>query len=422
MGRVAVSALAPGMILEADIRDTCGRMLLRAGETLTQRSLRVLRIWGVTEAQVRGHGEDPAALTAGDKDLATLDPCLVEAARCHVAQRFRHMNSALPPIRELMRASMRRVAMRYAITGVPTERHLGEIRGAGAGAVDPGHWVKLDPARFIRDDLSLGSLPQIFQRLVQIINDEHSSAADVAEVITTDTDLAARVLRVVNSPLYGLSSRIGTVSRAVAILGGAQLVSLAMGVCVVSTFKGIPARVVNMRDFWRHSLACAIGARLLGSMLRLAHPERLFVAGLLHDIGRLAMYKLTPEQARQAIAHAHAEGILLRTAEHRCLGFTHDTLGGLLLEAWRLPPVLVDCVRSHHALDLAEAVKEAACVHIADCMANALELGGSGDHYLTPLDLAAWKTLGLSTTCLRETLRQTEHQVEDVFRFFLEDV
>lgn len=420
MGRLAVSALAPGMVLEADIRDKCGRMLLRAGETLTERSLRVLRIWGVTEAQVQGHGEDPAVLTAGDKELAALDPCLVEAARCHVAQRFRHMNATLPPVRELMRASIRRVAMRYVITGVPAETPLGDIKGAGTAT--PNDWVKVDPARFIRDDLSLGSLPQIFQRLVQIINDEDSSAADVAEVINADTDLAARVLRVVNSPLYGLSTRIGTVSRAVAILGGAQLVSLAMGVCVVSTFKGIPARVVSMRDFWRHSLACAVGARLLGSMLRLANSERLFVAGLLHDIGRLAMYKLTPEQSRQAIAHAHAEGILLRTAESRCLGFTHDTLGGLLLEAWRLPPLLVDCVRSHHDLDQASALREAACVHVADCMANALELGGSGDHYLTPLDLAAWKTLGLSTTCLRETMRQTQGQVEDVFRFFLEDL
>ncbi|WP_460030389.1 HDOD domain-containing protein [Megalodesulfovibrio paquesii] len=418
-------------------------MLLRAGETLTERSLRVMRIWGVTEAQVAGHGEDPSSLICSDRDFATLDPRLVEVARCHVTERFRHMNTTLPPVRELMRAAIRRVAMRYALTGPPTDLPLGDIKGTRtidsrgtrtardsifpnndrtAGEVTPGNWVKVDPARFVRDDLSLGSLPQIFQRLVQVINDDHSSAADVAEIITTDTDLAARVLRVVNSPLYGLSSRIDTVSRAVAILGEGQLTSLAMSVCVVSTFKGIPARVVNMRDFWRHSLACAIGARLLANMLHLRQAEQLFVAGLLHDIGRLALYKLAPEQARQAIAHAHAEGILLRTAEKRCLGFTHDILGGLLLEAWLLPPLLVNSVRCHHDLEHADAFKEAACVHVADCMANALELGGSGDHCLTPLDMAAWKTLGLTTTCLRETMQQMERQVEDVFRFFLEDL
>lgn len=403
------------MVLEADIKDRCGRLLLRAGDSLSDRSLRVLRIWGITDAQVKGHGEEQAL----EKGLEHLDPALVEAARCRVEQRYRHMNARSPAVKTLKREAIKRTAQRYALTGIPKTIPLDGI--TGTIPLKPEEWVQLDPTQFIREDISLGSLPAVFHKLVQIINDEDSSAADVAEVITTDTDLAARVLRVVNSPLYGLSSRIDTITRAVAILGGSQLVSLAMGMCVVGVFKGIPENVVTMRDFWRHSLAVAIGARLLGSLLQLQNSERLFVGGLLHDIGRLTIYKLAPEQARQAIAHAHAEGILLREAEERCIGFTHDALGGKLLENWLLPPGLVDCVRHHHSLGKAQNLKEVACVHVADCIANTLEQGSSGDAHLSPLDAAAWQTLGLSTTSLQETLLQTQRQVDEVLRFFLED-
>ena len=165
-------------------------------------------------------------------------------------------------------------------------------------------------------------------------------------------------------------------ARAITVIGERELYNLVLAVSAVTTFNGIPNVIVNMDTFWRHSLYCGLIARSLAKKARILHPERLFVAGLLHDVGSLVLFNRAPGVARELVMLADGDEDLLCQAEAEELGFTHADLGGLLLEQWQIPDALRDAVRGHHEpASAGPARREAAIVHIADLLANSSAIG-----------------------------------------------
>ena len=150
-----------------------------------------------------------------------------------------------------------------------------------------------------------------------------SSAQAIGDVIGADPALSARLLRLANSPYYGIPSRVETISRAVTILGMKELYSLALTVSVISAFKDIPNQLVNMASFWRHSVTCGVIARTIAEIKGLSDRETLFVAGLLHYIGRLLLYQRAPAHAMGVLACARRSGSLLFQAEKEVMGLDH---------------------------------------------------------------------------------------------------
>lgn len=413
MGILSISALKAGMCLAADVVDRNGRKLLSTGDVLTDQSLRVLKIWGVTEARVQGAGVSDESGSMAEE----ISSEYFEAARIYTEKRFRHNDVSLDVVRELQNLAtlhLVRKMMKAQQDGagdplsVLTDRNI--VKPSG---VRP---QPIDVQSLLQDDMKLGSLPSVFHKLVEVVNDSRSSAADVAEVIANDTDLVARLLRVVNSPFYGMRSRIDTISRAVTVIGSNQLVSLAMGISIISAFKGIPEDMVSMRDFWEHSIACGIAARILSSYHRMPNTERFFVAGMLHDIGRLLVFKLMPEHAAHLLHTAYSEERIVQQCEKEILGFTHDRLGGLLLKAWKCPVSLEKNVRFHHLPSMSPNAQEAAFLCVADVMANTFQFGSSGEQLVPALDLSAWKALDLPVSVLGQTAIQMEYQVSEIVR------
>ena len=147
----------------------------------------------------------------------------------------------------------------------------------------------------------LVSLPDIYLRLKAVLDDPNSNLADVADVVGTDPAMTARVLRLVNSAYFGLATEIATVSRAISLLGSQEVHDLVLTVSVAESFDGMSNEVMDMSSFWRRSVVCAITGRELASMCNVLDSERLFVAGLLRDIGHLFIYQATPQKAQQAI-------------------------------------------------------------------------------------------------------------------------
>ncbi|NDY41295.1 HDOD domain-containing protein [Dissulfurirhabdus thermomarina] len=269
------------------------------------------------------------------------------------------------------------------------------------------------------EDLVLGadvsSLPDIYQRISRAVDDPLSTSADIGRIISEDTGLSARLLRIVNSPFYGFPSKIETISRAVTIIGTRQLRDLALATSIVKMFEGVSSDLVDMEKFWRHSVACGVAARILGTYQRYPNVERLFVASLLHDIGRLILYLQVPQEARRALTAAREEGRLVRDVEEEVLGFDHADVGRALLKFWKLPPSLVEAVTYHHRPRRAMLFPvEAATAHLADFIVNARQLGTSGERFVPPLDADAWRTLGLSVNVLSPVLAQLERQYKDV--------
>lgn len=275
-------------------------------------------------------------------------------------------------------------------------------------------------AELVRATTKLASLPSIYLRLTEVTNEPRSTAAEVARVISEDTALAARLLKLVNSSFYGFSHRIDTVTQAVSLVGTQQVLDLALASSVTRAFAGIPRERLDMDGFWRHSVACAIAARHVALRCRWPSPERAFVAGLLHDIGRLVLFLQEPQAMATALERAARDGRLLHVAEREICGFDHADVGRELLSAWKLPPVLQEAVGRHHRPERAGShLKEAAAVHLGDLVANAMALGSSGEQLVPPLDAPAWAALGVEPEFLAELVAEVDRQHADVVQVML---
>jgi HD-like signal output (HDOD) protein len=171
-----------------------------------------------------------------------------------------------------------------------------------------------------------------------------------------------------------------------------------------------------MKSFWKHSLACGISARIIAGYKSIQNTERLFVAGLLHDIGRLILYSNTPLHAKNALLSAKYNDTLLHKAENEVMGFDHSKIGGLLLKKWRLPISLENSVKHHHSPYRSKDPLEPAIIHMADIMTNALGIGSSGERFVPSLSPEAWECIDLSPNILSSTIRQTDRQIEEIIQ------
>lgn len=262
--------------------------------------------------------------------------------------------------------------------------------------------------------VQVGTVQSVYERLAQVMNHPLSSSSDIGKVISEDPDLTGRLLRLVNSPIYGFPSRISTVSQATSIVGMNQLHDLAVGASFIRLFASVPQDMVDMTSFWQHSVACAVAARILAVHRREPNVERFFVAGLLHDIGRPIMYQKLPAQSRQALQRCRDTGELLHKVEPQVFGFTHGQVGSALLDRWKLPTLLQEAVAWHHQPRFAARFPvEAAVVHVADHLANAFQFGSSGERLVPPLQVEGWDGLGLSPAVIPSVLRQIEVQFAD---------
>ena len=278
------------------------------------------------------------------------------------------------------------------------------------------------PRDLLRGYVEVSSLPMIHLRLEEAINNPKKSMSDIAKIIREDPGLTARLLRIVNSAFYNFPSRVETISQAVTIVGTQQLSALALATSVMKMFKGLPEDLVSMDSFWRHSIACGLAARFIGTLLREANAERFFVAGMLHDIGRLVMYTKLTEPSREILTTAKAQQQLLYEAERERLGFTHAVVGGVLLQTWKLPTSLEEIVMYHHNPKAATRFPvETAVVHLADIIAHAMDLGSSGEVFVPPLDSEAWERLNLSPSVLGSIEEQLDRQYQDSLHTMLAD-
>ena len=267
---------------------------------------------------------------------------------------------------------------------------------------------------------SLGSYAPVIDEIELALQSPQCSLVTVGEAIEKDPDLTARLLRLANSSFYGFSSRLSTVTEAVSLIGIQQVQDLIVASSSIERFTGISEEFVSMESFWRHSLACGIAARLLAMEKRLPKPDKLFVVGLLHDVGRLLLFSQAPEATQSIFQLYHTEKLLLREAEQRVLGFDHQQIAGALLAQWKYPAGLVQAVAYHHSPGSSDlAPMETAVVHISDHLVNAMQLGSSGERFIPPLNVKAWNRLGLSVDSLGTLTTTIEEQLEAVQEVFL---
>ena len=414
MGTIGVQHLREGMVLAADLLAPNGRFILPKGGVIKKAYLSTLKAWGVVEAEVEG---DPGP----EASEPPLSPKLLDHARELVERYFPPSRREGPLMEELYRICLRRTAERM-------EQRL-PLPGEEEGLVDPefrggslprSKGGDLTPRDLAQNDRFLASFPDIYFRITEVLNAPNSSVAHISEVVSKDPSLSAKLLKLVNSSFYGFSSRIDSISRAVALIGGNELSTLALGISLLSAFKDVPEAYVTMRSFWMHSVSCGVFARLLSTRRDASKEEHFFLAGLLHDLGRLILYRRVPFSMAQVLQEAARRGVGVHQAERELLGFDHASVGYQLLKDWKIPPSLAEAVRFHHQPGAASDPYEPGVLHVADLLALGCRFGSSGSFVIPELDLDSWDLLGLSPNALDPLILQGERQIREVSGVFFD--
>lgn len=271
----------------------------------------------------------------------------------------------------------------------------------------------------VKGVVKLISLPEIYIRVTQALEDENHDAKQIGDIIGHDPALTARILRIVNSAYYSLATQVELVSRAVSVIGEDDLRNLVLATSAVDTFKRIPNQLVDIDLFWRHSVHTGIVARLLSRQCNILHAERLFVAGMLHDIGKLILYFKEPELSQQVLLKAADSDGQLYKAEKEIIGFTHGDVGAALIEAWKLSDTLKEVVAYHHTPLLAKDYRiETAIVHTANCIVNAITPDAEVDEHLLDgypaFETRTLEITGLDLQKLPEIMDQAWGQAAEV--------
>lgn len=280
--------------------------------------------------------------------------------------------------------------------------------------------VKTTPYELVSGVVRLVSLPEVCLRVNEMLEDPRVNAADIGKVIARDTGLTARLLKIVNSAFYGFPSRIETVSRAVTVIGLRELRGLVLAASAVEAFSKIPNEILNMVKFWRHSVYCGVVAQLLAERCHVLHSERLFVAGLLHDIGKLILSHRLPEDMREVGARLLVEARPDYEIEHELFGFDHADVGGELLKVWQMPKTLSEAVLHHHRPEQAdEAIMDVCLVHIANGMTMFAEQGQEIEGDIEQIHPFAWQTTNLAPEVMDEIFVEAGNRFSEALESIL---
>jgi HD-like signal output (HDOD) protein len=270
-------------------------------------------------------------------------------------------------------------------------------------------------------DVQIPSLPDVYYKFKDAMDNPEGSFEEISDIIATDPGLSVRLLRIVNSAYFGFPSKIETISHAIGVVGLEQLNNLVISTVIMERFKGIPDSVMNMDSFWRHSVACGLAAKIISSHSGEINTERFFVAGMLHDIGRLIIALTVPFNILSVFMRCKSENISVQESEKDILGFTHADIGKHLLKTWGLPVFLQEVVGNHHQPEKNSTfAKEASIVHVGEHIVNTLGLGDSGENqFPSPMNQTAWKRLELQIS--REGLgKEISKDINSTLQVFLQ--
>jgi putative nucleotidyltransferase with HDIG domain len=268
--------------------------------------------------------------------------------------------------------------------------------------------------KIIMDTKTLPTLPGVINKLNSLSENEKSSVQEMAKIVSSDSVLSARILRLANSPSYGFY-RVSTISNAMILLGVNVVKSLALSSSIFEIMEK------NSVGLWEHSLGVGVAANLIARKLALPECEEIATAALLHDIGKVII-SLKCSEAETAIRkRIREQDICMKEAEQLVLDTDHAEVGAWLSKSWFLPDKLSEPISFHHDVIKSENHRiKTSVVHIADVLIKASGFGFSGDGYVPCIQKVAWDTLKLNEQVLAELVEEIEDKLVEVKNFSLE--
>ncbi len=273
----------------------------------------------------------------------------------------------------------------------------------------------------IREISHIATLPEVTLKIIQLVEDPDSTAQDLNKVISNDPALGARILKVVNSAFYGLPGQIGSINRAIVLLGLNAVKNIAIAASLAKLFRGGKISPnFDARELWTHSIASATATRLLANKAGLGLPDEAFLSGLIHDIGIMVEMQARRNEFVDAVEAASQTGRPLREVEFEKLGATHEQFGMELCKLWKFPASFQNVAGYHHRpLDLPEGSRTlASLVYVADHLTKQLELGYTGDVEGSEIDDKVREGLKLQQKDFDEIVAQLPQAIEEAQAVF----
>ncbi len=258
------------------------------------------------------------------------------------------------------------------------------------------------------------TLPEIYFRVRDVVDNPDSTMDDLANVLKLDPAISARLLRIVNSPLYGFPKQIDTISRAVNIVGMQAINDLVTATTVGRTFSGMPIQLMDVPKFWRKSVLCALLAGKIAKSCEINDSERFFIEGLLRDIGHFVLYQTVPQRAQSALIEAGYLETSLAEVEQSNIGCDFAEVGAELIRSWGMPVQIEQAVRCQLSPnDAGEYILHASIVHLAGVVADSEELEPSRRPATLPFNPHAVTATRFTSDNLPALLADARAQLQD---------
>lgn len=269
--------------------------------------------------------------------------------------------------------------------------------------------VAVDPQELVRSAIksisSIATLPEVTVKIIKTVEDPRSTASKLHQIIAHDPALVTRILKVVNSAFYGLPGQIGSIERAIVLLGLNAVKNISVAASIGQLFRGAKlCEGFTARDLWTHCIGVGVAARDIAKQLKVQYTDEAFLAGMIHDIGLLVSLQTSPEKLRTVCERARGESRDFCELEREIMGVDHQMLGKGLAEHWKFPVSCQQVAGYHHnPSELAESSRT--LVHIVN-IADALCCQSGKGFNLTALrtdPLEAAQSAGIDAAIVEQT-------------------
>ncbi len=237
------------------------------------------------------------------------------------------------------------------------------------------------------------AFPKSVQRILELTRDVNSTPKDLVDVIDKDPVVTVKILKVVNSAYYSLPKQITSIGHSVVYLGFNTIKNLALSIAAIGMLPKDNAAEFDVQQYLLHSLATAALAKQLAGKVQDADPMDCFIAGLLHDFGKVVFAQFMPEEFKAALQLSKSDGSSLHAALQRTIGVDHVVVGAMLVEKWRFAPNLIETIRHQHVADFKDT-DMIACVFGANQISKKLQFGFGGNLCIEEFPASVQKRLG----------------------------
>ncbi len=280
-------------------------------------------------------------------------------------------------------------------------------------------FTKINEENLLEHIKSLPTLPVIFHHIISSLENQETSAETLKEIIIKDQTISSKVLMMANSAWYSLTKPVEDIKKAVVLLGFGTIRNIALSTSLMSGFSNVQSPVFDRNEFWVHSIAVAELCKYTSEFIKQKNPDKVYTAGLLHDIGRLVLYVINKLEYERVILNSVKKSTIICDAEKELLGIDHARAGYLTGKHWNFPETLLFSILHHHdmrSLDYPGPV-EPQIVFFCNSLINSRKIGFSGDNTIQSLNPDHYDIPGINEKFIENCIEYAEASSEKIREF-----